>query len=138
MRSPSKISLRDRVSLKMQGVCLTTSYFYNSSRAYTAAQIMSISWFLYSGNALGIRAALETHSTAHSLYAPLICSSSLKDPEANLSFRDLPASLRFASTTAGKMLYDAVGWKMLQAMLGRHIVLLGLSTNRDFLRSCYC
>lgn len=91
---------------------------------------MSISWFLYSDNALGMRAALETYSTERSLYAPLICSSPLKDPEANLAFRDLPASLRFAPTTAGKLPCGAVGCKMLQAMLGRHIALLGTSTNR--------
>lgn len=132
MRSPLKISHRDKVSLKMQGLCPTTSYFYNSPCAYTPAQLMSISWFLQPGNALGMRAPLEICSAEHSLDAPLTCSSSLRDPEANLAFRDLPASLRFASRTVGKLPCGAVGCKMLRAMRGRHRVLLGTSTNRGF------
>lgn len=131
-----KISHGDKVPLKIQGLCPTTGYFYNASCAYAPAQFMSISWFLYSGNALGMRATLETYSAERSLICP---SHTFRDPEANLAFRDLPASLRFASTTAGKLPCGAVGCKMPQAMLGRHTALLGTSANREgFLCSCYC
>lgn len=77
------------------------------------------------------RELLQRHAQC-SLYALLILPSSLRDPEANLAFRGLPTSLSFASTTVGKLPCGAVGCKMLQAMLSRHIMLLGNSTNRAF------